>query len=64
MKTELIAKGIYALATILLKMVSPDDLKNLADKGLDIIENRYGSVAPVAVACGLIRQGFEIPDND
>lgn len=64
MKIDLIAKGVYALVTILLKTVGPDDLREGADRILDVIEDRWGAIGPVNIACQLVRTAFSIPDND
>lgn len=52
------------LLTLLLKQIDPEDMREIADKGLDYLEDRYSGNMPVQITCKLIRTSFDIPDND
>lgn len=64
MSRDLIAKASYALITIILKTIKPEDVRKAADKAIDWIEDNWGSYVAVDGACKIIRIAFTIPDND
>lgn len=64
------AEMLGMLVQLAMKKLSPEQLKEWADKGLDKIEDAVEATANpyddmvVLPACKLIRTSFTIPDND
>lgn len=52
------------LLVLLLKQLKPENVEEVADKGLDFIEERWSDNKPAMVTCKLIRDAFSIEDND
>lgn len=70
MKEKLIAKLISVLIERAVAMLTPEKVKELTDKFLDVIEdlvqksaNKYDDVM-VLPLCAKIREMADIPDND
>ncbi len=59
MKTRLIA---YAV-TLLLRSVSPGDVKELVDDLLDRVEDKYTDNPAIIGIVNLVRQAADIPDD-
>jgi len=63
-------KLIIQMISLLLGMLTPDMLKSVVDAILDIVEDKVADSsntiddALVLPLCGLIRETFNIPDND
>lgn len=60
MKIKLLISG----AMIILKSIKPEDVEAVADKLLDIVEDKYKDNAMVQGGCLLMRNAFSIEDND
>lgn len=58
------ARVIANLVAILLRSINPDDVKKLLDGLLDRVEDAYIGNPLVLNIVNLIRQSFDIPDND
>lgn len=56
--------AIEKLISLLLSMVTPDMLKDVADMILDLIEDRYADNMAVISICTAIRAQFDIEDDD
>lgn len=69
-KSVFIEKILGTLIPVLLSMLSPEELKAIADKGLDFLEdfatNSETSLDDKVILpiCKMIRTTFDIPDND
>ena len=55
---------VLNLLVLLLKQLKPESVEDLADKGLDYIEDNFADNKPAMVTCKLIRDAFSIEDND
>jgi hypothetical protein len=60
MKAQLIMTGI----TFILRNIKAEDIEAIADRLLDIVEVKYKDSPIVMKGCSLIRDAFEIEDND
>lgn len=64
------AKLIGYLISLILRQLTPELLKSMADRILDFVEDKVmGSASTVDDAivlpiCGMIRNTFDIPDDD
>lgn len=58
------ARVIANLVAILLRSINPEDVKKLLDGLLDRVEDAYVGNQLVLNIVNLIRQSFDIPDND
>ena len=60
MKAQLIMSGIV----FVLKSIKPKDLEAVADRLLDIVEIKYVNNDIAMKGCRLIREAFDIEDDD
>ena len=70
MVKEMVQKIVIQLFTIILSQLKPETLKEVVDKGLDIIEDKVAQSpnkvddAIVLPLCKKVREAFNIPDED
>ena len=57
-------QAIMSLVTMLIKKVDPEMVEKMADKALDFVEDNFSEHAAVMAACNLVREAFNIEDND
>jgi hypothetical protein len=64
------AQLMAALVGMIMKMLSPDLLKQFIDMALDFVEDKVLGTAStiddaiVLPICNMIREAFNVPDND
>lgn len=60
MKWKLIGYGVVQV----IKSIPAEKVEEMADKGLDYLEDNFKDVPGVIAGCNLIRAAFGIEDND